>query len=267
MLHVKKEYFVLLIFFGCSSAPKILPKNEINEPIFHKTNFAALGTSLGKSWSWFDPRWNFLSNQRYTHQDDIYVNPAIEYDRNENAWATYTLLPVFWNLLWTGEQYADSSNLKIKKLDLAFHGGISGLSYSQASGWVTSGLLAISGKYLFNNHLFATSILGVDAGDLDRIENTVDEAELQFGWQTTERNSISLDYHIWHFNYPRFDMIQDQGIYYRDADSRSQWMLRDLFYFKRKNVFGPEAMFIYKNYDVLRNHCIELGFHYEYRFD
>src|SRR5690606_27970187 len=39
------------LMIGCASAPKILPKNEINEPVFHQTDFLALGAGIGRTWS------------------------------------------------------------------------------------------------------------------------------------------------------------------------------------------------------------------------
>jgi hypothetical protein len=40
------------------------------------------------------------------------VEPVFLLDRKVGAWASYSLWPLFWNFLLTGEQYADSSNLK-----------------------------------------------------------------------------------------------------------------------------------------------------------
>jgi hypothetical protein len=252
--------------FACApGAPKIIPQNEINEPVFHKTPYGGLGASQGKVWSSFDER-RLLSGHAVRDMEGIYFSPRFYLDYNVNAWAGYTLLPVFWNFLLTGEQYSDSTHLALRKLNVALHAGVSGLAYSQASGWVMSGLVDFEGKYLVDGRTFLQSGIGREIYDLDDITHAINRFSAGIGEQVSERNSVILAYDIFYYDIPKRSGTNYQGIGFAAKDTRTEVTLRHTWFAGHRNSVGPEIAYFYKNLDFIRNHGVKLGLHYDYIF-
>lgn len=234
----------------------------MHEPVFHKTPFASVGAGLGKSWSKYA-----LGDEPGFRLDGIYFDPIVMLEAPVSDWASYSLLPVLWNFLLTGEQYADSTSLKVGKANVAAHAGISGFSFSSREGWRFNGLLAVNGKILVSRNVFLTGSLGMDFYDLKMPRSTVNGLGLGAGVQVTERNSIHLGYDIRHFNIPWNSESNYLGIRFREDDTRTEWTIRHAFYAGRNHVFGPELAFAYRNTDVEGNRAVKAGFRYRYAWD
>lgn len=252
---------LLAVFYlvGCASAPKILPRNEINEPVFHQTDFFALGAGIARTWT-----------QREggdSYREGGYVLPMFNYQNKVSDWASYTLLPVFWNLRLTGEQYSDSEQLKQRKLHIAFHGGINNLGYSSRDGLVSGGLVSLEGKYLFNRYVFLGAVLKSGLDNLENRSSRIDGFSAGFGAQVSERNSLKWTYSLQRFILPRNTAYDIGGIYHLDGDTRTKVDLRHTYYAWRKHVLGSEIGFAYRNYSVSSTRQFALGVHYAYMFD
>jgi|GEM_PF-6299844 len=247
------------LMIGCASAPKILPKNEINEPVFHQTDFLALGAGIGRTWS--------QREEGDPYKERGYVLPILNYENKVSDWAGYTLLPVFWNLRLTGEQYSDNVHLKPQKLHIAFHGGINYLGYSSRDGLVSGGLASLEGKYLINRYWFLGTVLKSGLEDLEDRSSRIDGFSAGFGAQVSERNSLKWTYSLQRFILPRNTAYDIGGIYHLDGDTRTKIDLRHTYYAWRKHVLGSEIGFAYRNYSVSTTRQFALGVHYAYMFD
>lgn len=255
-----------MLLAGCTSAPNLLPNNEINEPLFHKTHYLSLGAGQGRTWTRFDERLTWFG-EPISGNDGIYVDPRLMHEAKTSEWSSFTLTPAFWNFLLTGEQFSEAGSLITRKLALTLHGGVSGFFYSQADGLYFTGLLALQGKFLLSETVFLHSIMEVETPDLRKMGTTINSFSLGVGKQITERNSLRLDYGILHFNIPRYSSANHLGLLFEDNDSQTHWTLRHSFYAGRKHVFGPEATYLYKNLGVTRNRAIKLGLHYRFVWD
>lgn len=254
-----KPLLLAFLMAGCATAPKLLPRNEINDPVFHKTDFIALGAVGGNSWTRREGGDAF--------RDDIYLVPDLAFETHVNSWASYGLLPVFWNLLLTGEQYSDGAHLKIRKLNIAFHGGITGVAYSSRSGWETGALLALDGKYLITRNWFLGAELKAEWEDLAEWDSRIDRISIGVGAQVTERNSLKLTYALNRFDLPWDEAYNYRGIFHLDGDTRTKVELRHTYYAWRNHVLGPELGFAYRNTSVSKTLQIAVGAHYAYMFD
>jgi hypothetical protein len=258
-MKIWKYGMTAVLLAGCAPGPVLMPKNEINEPLFHTTVFTALEAGLGP----------VLSRVPYSgkYQPGVYFTPGVTFDRPVSAWAGYSLLPVFWNLLLTGEQYADASTLRTGKPAIALHGGINGLAYSQRSGWQTSAALSLDMKMVWNRLLFTDMDMGTGFPDLGAWENSMHHWAVGMGAQFTERNSLKLSYKYTLFLVEPGAEYRDREILFSDRDDQSGWFLRHSFYAGRRHVLGPEAGFLFKNADFRTEHALWYGFHYAYRFN
>ena len=253
-----KNIWMMALLTGCGSGPVLMPKNEINEPIFHTTDFTGLQAGTGAI------RSRVPDSSRY--RPAIYFAPALVFDRPVSAWASYSLLPVYWNLLLTGEQYADGSTLRTGKPALALHGGVSGISYSQRSGWQTTAALSLDMKMVWNRFLFTDMGLGALVPDVATVENSMYHWAVGMGGQISERNSLKLEYGYTLFLLEPFTAYRDHEILFGHRDDRSNWSLRHSFYAGRRHVMGPEGGFLFKNSDFRTEHAWWYGIHYAYRF-
>lgn len=249
----------LLLLGGCSSRPKLLPENEINEPVFHTTHFMGLGASLGPVW--------FRGQGDDGHERATAFDPRIYLVTNVNRWASFTLWPAFWNLLLTGEQYADGGGLKVRKIHLSFHGGVSGLTYSPKDGWQFTGLAQLTGKFLLDENWFVGVETGRSLYDLGDMAHGVNQFAADLGTQLSPRNSLRFTYGMAHYDLPDDSHSNTSGIKYSDGDVRTKLALQHSFYAGRKHVFGPEASLSYRNAGFEDGHAFGFGLHYRYLFD
>lgn len=257
-VHVKSVFLAFWVV-GCASVPKTLPKNEINEPVFHQTDFNSLGVAVGPTWT-----------QREggdTYRKGIYVLPNFIFNYKVSDWASYSLLPVFWNFRLSGEQYSDSAHLKVRKLHIALHGGISGIGYSSRDGWVSSGLVSLEGKYLINRNWFVGTTLKSGWDDLEAWDTRVDRLTLGAGTQISDRNSLKLSYSLNRFELPRNTAYNYGEIYHLDGDTRTEVGLRHTYYAWRKHVLGSDLGFAYRNYSPSKTMQLSAGVHYAFMFD
>lgn len=253
-----EHVWMIAMLTGCASGPVLMPKNEINEPIFHTTDFTGLKAGLGPVFS------RVPDSSRY--QDGPYVDPGVTFVRPVSHWASYSLVPVFWNLLLTGEQYADPSTLRIGKPAAALHGGISGIAYSSRSGWQVSASLSGDMKMVWNRMLFSDMALGAQVPDLGTWEYSIYHWSIGMGGQLSDRNSLKLAYKYTLFLMEPFTGYWDRQILFSHRDDQSSWSLRHSFYAGRRHVLGPEAGFMFKNADFRTEHALWYGIHYAYRF-
>lgn len=249
----------MLHLAGCSSRPKLLPRNEINEPVFHTTHFSGLGIALGPTW--------VREPGSDGYRNGVYAEPGYYYERNVNRWASFVLWPGFWNLLLSGEQYADSGSLKVRKLHLSVHGGVSGLSYSQRDGWQATGLAQLTGKFLIDRSWFIQSVAGRQSYDLSDIAYGIDFFTADLGWQVSAGNSLHFAYGLSHYDIPDASVGNVGGIEYHDGDIQTRMALRHSFYAGPKHVFGPEAHVSYRNSGFIDGHALGIVVHYRFLFD
>jgi hypothetical protein len=254
-----KSLLMAVLMAGCASTPKILPKNEINEPVFHQTDFYALGASIGPTWT--------QREGENTFRQGMYVAPDITLEYKVSDWASYSLLPVFWNLRLTGEQYSDGAHLKIRKLHVAFHGGISGLGYSSRDHFVASGLVSLEGKYLIGPNWFLGAGLESVWGNLEKWGRRIDGVSVGVGAQMNDWNSLKLTYSLSRFEIPRSFAYGYGEIMHLDGDTRTEVGLRHTCYAWRNHVLGPELGFAYRNYSISETLQLAIGAHYAYMFD
>lgn len=250
--------WMVALLAGCSSGPVLMPKNEINEPIFHTTDFTSLQAGLGAY------RSRVPDSSRY--RPGMYFAPGLTFDRPVSDWASYSLLPVFWNLLLTGEQYDDESTLRIGKPAIALHGGITGLAFSSRSGWQTSAAFAMNMKMVWSRLLFSDMESGARIPDLANVENSMVYWAIGTGAQVSERNSLKLAYNYTLFLLEPYRAFRIHEIDYAHRDDQSGWSLRHSFYAGRRHVLGTEAGFMFKNADFRTEHALWYGIHYAYRF-
>lgn len=247
-----------ILFQGCSSAPMALARNEINEPVFHGTHYASLGVSAG-------PVAN-LSRDAGSSRQDFYFMPRFLYEYNLGPWASFTLLPVFWNFLLTGSQFSGSSDLGAGKPLIAFHGGISGFSYSQREGFLLPGLAALSGKFRFNDSWFAVLDGSARLRDVRTTANSTYGFSMGLGEQVGGKNSVKLAYALDYFHSETGLVYEDLGLEFRDGNARTKLILDHSYYPSPHHVLGPEVVFSFKDSDFRNENYLALGLHYDYRF-
>ena len=250
--------WMIALLTGCSSGLVLMPKNEINEPIFHTTDFTSLQARVGAV------RSRVPDSSRY--RPGIYFAPGLTFDRPVSDWASYSLLPVFWNLLLTGEQYSDESTLRIGQPAIALHGGIEGIAYSSRAGWQTSAALSLDMKMVWNRLLFSDMELRAEIPDLATVENSLYHWSIGTGGQISERNSLKLEYKYTLFLLEPYAAYRHYEIAFRHRDDGSGWSLRHSYYAGRRHVLGTEAGFLFKNDDFRTEHAFWYGIHYAYRF-
>lgn len=245
---------------GCASGPVLMPRNEINEPLFHTTDFTSLEAGPGYV--------VFKDFRSSLYQGAPYFDPGATFARPVSDWASYSLLPIYWNLLLTGRQYADDgTTLRMGKPAIALHGGITGVAYSSRSGWQTSAGLSLDMKMVWNRFLFTYMDLGAVMPDLGTVENSMYHWTFATGGQLSERNSLKLAYKYTLFLLEPYTAYRDREILFGHRDDQSAWSLRHSYYAGRRHVLGPEAGFLFKNADLFTEHAFWCGIHYAYRFN
>jgi hypothetical protein len=247
------------VLAGCSPGARALSRNEINEPVFHETDFASLGASAGPVAD--------RTREPGGYRSDFYFMPRFQYDFKVGPWASFTLLPVFWNFLLGGSQYPGNlSDLGIGKPLIALHGGVSGFSYSQRDGFDFPGAAALSGKYLFDASWFADMEGAAELRDVRSTANSTYGLSLGLGNQFTAKNSVKLEYAIRYFRFEPGLRYSDHDLWFGNGNAQTKLLLRHSYYPSPRHVLGPEFVFSFKDSDFRKEHYLALGFHYDYRF-
>lgn len=250
--------WVAISLAGCASAPMTLSRNEINEPVFHETHYATLGVSAGPVAG--------LSRDSGGYRRDFYFLPRFLYEYNVSPWASFTLWPVFWNFLLTGNQFAENSDLRIGKPLIALHGGISGFAYSQREGFLFPGLAVLSGKYRFNESWFADCTGEIQLRDARSAANSTYGFSMGLGDQVGAKNSLNLGYAIEYFRSEPGLTYSDHHLEFRDGNAQTKLSLSHSYYPSPHHVLGPELIFSFKDSDFRNENYVALGLHYDYRF-
>lgn len=266
--------FLGALLAACSSTPKILPRNERNDPVFHQTDFTYIGVAGGPTWTRHDEALRYSSGPDLHDTvggsefvPAIYFNPRYSYTRMVGRAASYTLVPVYWNLLVTGDQYADSVNLAANRLHFSLHGGINGLSYSQRDGWVWSAEAALAGKCLLGSRGFLSAGASLHWDDLSNASLRRYRASLLAGRQLTGRGSLHAEYELTYYDLPEWTWANFRGIEFLGEDVQSDVNLRYTFYATPKHVFGPEAGVVFRDRGTADNFSLSLGAHYRFVFE
>jgi hypothetical protein len=258
----------LLLLFGCASKPKFISKNEANDPLFYPKNHATIGTSIGSVWADKAVFYNFFGPPiKEGYKADLYFNPTFSYDVNISKWASYQVWPLYWKFLLTGEQFEDSLHLKVNKVHVVIEGGPNGIAYSARDGLTTSIALAGRLKYLFNKNLFSETILHYSMYNTKEPKYSIVTLFSEIGSQISAHNSISLSYSSAYYNIPRFTGNSVYGIVFEKDESLNEVMLKHSFYLFKKNIFGPEVSFGFKNYALEKDNYFKVGVHYSYVFN
>jgi hypothetical protein len=257
---MKNGYFALaLIIWGCSSTPRLQPINRINEPLFSRANYASLGIRPGRSW--VDLEGDGQSRQ------GIYLTPDFSLDYNVNEWASYLLLPTYWNFLMTGNQYADSLNLRRRKLHLTMHGGLNGVFYSARNGLGFPAEWGLAAKYLCNDWIYLASHIGLGIFDIKEASENHYDFGGELGWQMTKKSAFSLSYAFMHFHLSGYHNVNRFGLWHFDGDSNSELFLKHAYYIRGKHIIGPEIGYGYRNSGSDGRKYLLAGFTYRYVFD
>ena len=247
---------------GCAGQPHIRPPNELNEPVFHATRYFSMGAAGGQTVSRNDdlrifgpvedPLWS------------LYFQPVFIFDIPVSRWAGYSGLPVYWNFLLTGEQYADTTHLLSGKWNIAAHGGIAGISYSQRTGWEVPANLEINFKRTIGTAFFLDGEIGAETFHIRHPERRREFTGLGFGWQATERNSFKLESHFDAYRLSPAQWIEERAMKLRGDDYLLSFSLRHSYY-ARGNSVGPEIRYGFRNGEP-KDALLEFGLAYAYRF-
>jgi hypothetical protein len=238
----KAVWVLSAILAACAPSGRILPRNESNEPVFYKTHYFSFGNAVS------------AARLREKGDDDSlslrYFHPIVLGYINMGPWASFFALPVFWNFLLTGEQYADSRSLQSGKLHVALHGGLTGLGFSSRRGWMADERIGLAGKYLFGPRLFWSQALladwhqsqGRDSLAGENLSNVVLAGQL--GRQFTDGLSSSLLYSMSYYHDK--DHIANNragGLGMRSETFLHELGWRSSWYWTPRNVLGFSASF------------------------
>jgi hypothetical protein len=247
---------VLLV--GCSARGRSRPLNSIREPVFHTVEYTTVGLGFGRVLI-------LGSNGLDSIPDIIYANRFLAWDVPVSRWAEYNLLPVHWNFLLTGEQYADSVRLLTHKLHASAYGGINGFSYSQRDDWTFPADIGMQAKILLSDEHYLVSQGGMDFFHFLAPEENRLHLKFGYGWQVTESNAIELDYHVSYFNLSDDSYFRDI-FYYLGGDTQTELNLHHHFHLKGRHVMGPEIGWGARNLDLGRDDYYKAGLNYRYVF-
>jgi hypothetical protein len=240
---------------GCAKTPIRKPINEANRPVFHTTHQLSLGAEAFRTFHGGE-------SEVRTERKDFHWQPTVEAFVNVTPWAGYHMLPVFWTFLLTGEQYADSSRLRVGRLHAAASGGLSGLAYSQRDGFSTRYEASLLGKYLFTPRLFATAVVHGDMLESNGQTSFRSYTILRAGLQAWGDNSVTLDYSRLRFHLPSGTQESMDGLQYRDGEDFNRLTLRHDCYLRAKHVFGPEIGLGWRN--TGDKPALRAGLHYRF---
>jgi hypothetical protein len=243
------------LLLGCTNAPIRKPINEANRPVFHTTHQVSLG---GEAFRAFHSG----ENEGRDPRENYRLEPVLEAFVNVTPWAGYHLLPVYWSFLLTGEQYADSSRLRVGRLHAAAAGGLTGLSYSQRDGFSSRYEAALLAKYLWTPRLFTTAAAYGDMLESNGETSFRSTADIRAGVQAWDNNSVTLGYtRIRHYQPSGGEVFRD-GLRYGDGEDFNRLALRHACYLRAKHVFGPEIGLGWRNYGDKPS--LRAGFHYRF---
>ena len=230
----------------------------MNEPVFFGGDHLTIGAGLGSVWADRD------FGKKY--EPSLYVSPAFFYEVNVTSWASYTVWPLYWKFLLTGNQYADSSSLRIGKINVAVSGGVSGIAYNQKDGLTTSFALGAELKYLFNQCLFNETSIQYDMYNTKKPAYALSNLSTSLGVQIDRSNSLTLAYDLVYYRIPENEFSNKYGLLFGDTEGGSELMISHSLYLTPKHRLGPEIGFGYRNLDFTGKNYFKAGFHYRYSF-
>lgn len=247
------------LFFGCSRAPAILAKNEINEPVFRESHYLAVGGEASYDSPWEDGT-DFGSRHHFQ------VLPYVSHAVLVSPWAGFSFWPLFWNFRLTGGQYAADGELKTGALLLALHGGVTGFAYSQREGWLFTGAVSLDGKYRFGAAWFADAEADAQSLDLASLEDRLYGFSAGLGNQVSARNSLKLAARYDYFDLTAHTAFEDHALSFRKGDTRWEASLNHSFYPTPRHALGPRAGIAFRDGASRKGYYLTLGLHYDFRF-
>jgi hypothetical protein len=257
--HITLFAFAAGLWMGCSSTPRIRPINSINEPVFHAAGYATVGAGMGNSWTVVD-------ESKESSQPSLFVDPIIGWECNANTWASYSIIPVHWVFLLTGEQYADTLRLLPRKLHASIHAGINGFYYSQRDGWTFPADIGIGAKYLINPAHYLESDAGFDFFHFSEWSRNLSHFQIAYGYQATPRNALEISYRQTYFMLNENDGVSSKLLEYLNDDSNTELFLNHYYSFKGRHIVGPEIGWGTKNLQFGTDYYFLAGLTYRYVF-
>ena len=254
--------FALLagLFAGCSSTPRVRPINSINEPVFHAGNYASMGLAMGKGLS------NGADYSWMRDRSFIYSRKTLAWNYNSTKWASFSVIPIYWSFLLTGEQYADSLHLIPRKLHATLHGGVNGFSYSQRSEWAFPADLGLGAKYLFNQRSYLTADAAYNLFHILDSRQDYVLLRLACGYQATSANALELSYQYAYFRMGDHSSSTKNLVVHRNGDSNTELFLNHYYSIGGRHVLGPEIGWGSKNLRIGSDTYYMAGLTYRYVF-
>jgi hypothetical protein len=201
-------FIALLLATGCAFHSENPARNEANEPLMHTSDYLALGAQA-----------RVLSGGQVEVIDwrgDLAPVGLLEV--GVNRWSSYNWLPINWNFLLSGEQYDDSTHLKVGKFHAIATGGLLGFAYTSADGFMLPANLNLVGKYLFTPRVFATANIGGSTADLIDPHGIVWTSGLEAGFQIWEPVSVGAENSVLLEQLSKGWSTQRDNVLYLDGD-------------------------------------------------
>jgi hypothetical protein len=256
---IKRNRFVmtgLLVIASCTNKPKIQPVNEINEPVFFRANHLAVEATLGRQ--------VINSDIDSTYKSSLLFEPNLLFDVNVSEWSSYTVWPLLWNFLLTGDQYSDSASLRIRKFNIAAHLGLNGLGYSQREDIYFSGGLGVRTKILLSQKMFIRTDVFFQLNDIREISRGIGTNALNFGLQINQTNSILFSHSISIYRIEDGAYYLKNGIAYFNEDINNEFRIGHKMYLGKNHVLGPEIGYGFINSKAGKDDYYLIGFKYRY---
>lgn len=269
--------FLGALLAACSTAPKILPRNELNEPVMHQTHYTAIGFGampelLHTDLQYSDPQAGYYQESG-SFGFEFHALPRLAYERSVAPWASFSILPVYWNLLLTGDQYAASASLKTGKLHAAFHGGPTGIHHVEGEGWRLTGEVELSGKYLASQRWYYAPTAGVAWSNHTEIGEQQRYAQVVAGWQLREEHSFSFGGRFTAFAAPSGEIslsrarLGTEELNVEDGDYWTSLWVGNTNYLGPRHVFGTELGFTWREGDNEATQGYRIGAWYRFVFE
>lgn len=244
------------LLVGCANRTIILSENAINEPLFHKTPYTALGVTEEIA--------------TYTELDHRAPVSRFQLDANAqfpvNEWASFNFLPISWNFLLSGEQYDDSLRLRQAKLHLMLRAGLDGIGYSTVDGWTLPASIELQDKYVFDDLFFSSGILGVWWRDIPGGSTWNWGGTVGLGMQATRTFSVRLSETVLqYFVKSGYHAIKHE-IVYLDGDIENSHALFFDWYPTPSNIITLSATFQTREWNTQAHRNWIFGVGYKYAF-
>lgn len=244
------------ILIGCSSRPPMRPVNEIKEPVFHRLDYLAAGILVGGEFT--------RDSSDDAHEPGLLSVPRMTFVKNVSPWASFSLWPLYWNLLLTGDQYGGGGNLEAGRLHMAAHGGLNALGYGSRDGWFLGAALGLRGKYLLDDRLFLRADLLAEFADLAAPGKFRGSLVSGLGCQVSPMHSVLVSHTLTVHNADQGRYFLRHGLRHFDGDLGNEIRLGHKAYLTPSHIVGPEIGYGFRNGAIGSEGYFLVGLKYRY---